>query len=327
MTSNTVSSSSHASAGPESATPSIAEDEEVAVASVGFVDNAKSGPQIRKLSTVSKMYDVDGDGELDDAEAAMRGMDKSNRGYLTNDKVYNLMLEQIALQRQFLRVKRIMFVLLALVVVLAISNLGTSFAAASLAKETTTSSNAEVIDKNTNEALSTQSSTSTYEIERTTITPEGERKLLTDTGSDDAIFTIDKKNCKQIYKQCKRGNDVTLFRMWRNGARSDYDLCPSTGTFSRNNKSTLINRWGETFTIEPIGDGHCEISGGAVLQKEGDICENLTECGPGMSCRRVEQFIAGCQRRCALRRFAAYMVEECKVDCDHSTCQALEMEY
>ena len=110
MTSNTASSSTHGSAGPESATPSIAEDEEVAVASVPVIDNSKSGPQYRKLSTVSRMYDVDGDGHLDDAEAAMRGMDKSNRGYLTNDKVYQLMKEQIEIQKQLFRVKRVVLV-------------------------------------------------------------------------------------------------------------------------------------------------------------------------------------------------------------------------
>ena len=218
------------------------------------------------------------------------------------------------------------FSLLALVVILALSNLGTSFAAASLAKDTTTSSNAEMVDKKTNEGLSTQSSSSAYEMESTVITSDGERKLA-DTESEDAVFTIDKKNCKQIYKQCKRGNTVTLFRMWGNGARSDYDLCPSTGTFSRNNKSTLMNRWGETFTIEPIGDGHCEVSGGAVLQRQGDICNNGNDCGLGMGCRRVETFIAACQRRCALRRFAPHLVEQCKDDCDFPTCQAIEMEY
>ena len=45
------------------------------------------------LSEVGKMYDIDGDGKLDEAEQAMRDLDKTNRGYLTNDKVYELMLE------------------------------------------------------------------------------------------------------------------------------------------------------------------------------------------------------------------------------------------
>ena len=45
------------------------------------------------LSSVGKMYDIDGDGKLDEAEQAMRDLDKTGRGYLTNDKVYELMME------------------------------------------------------------------------------------------------------------------------------------------------------------------------------------------------------------------------------------------
>lgn len=39
------------------------------------------------LSVTSKAYDLDGDGKLNEAEQAMRDLDKSNRGFLTNDKV------------------------------------------------------------------------------------------------------------------------------------------------------------------------------------------------------------------------------------------------
>lgn len=45
------------------------------------------------LSDIGKMYDVDGDGVLDEAEQAMRDLDKTGRGHLTNEKVYELMLE------------------------------------------------------------------------------------------------------------------------------------------------------------------------------------------------------------------------------------------
>ena len=63
--------------------------------------------------------------------------------------------------------------------ILAISNLGTSFAATSIVKDTTTSPNGELTDKHTNEALSTQTSAESIEFERTAITPTGGRKLCT----------------------------------------------------------------------------------------------------------------------------------------------------
>lgn len=45
----------------------------------------------KSLSTVSKMYNINGDGKLDEVEVAMRAMDASNRGHLTNDEFYPMM--------------------------------------------------------------------------------------------------------------------------------------------------------------------------------------------------------------------------------------------
>lgn len=65
---------------------------------------------MRKLSTTARMYDVNGDGVLDETEMAMRNLDKSGRGFLTNDKVYKLMREQLATQAKLFQAKRIIFV-------------------------------------------------------------------------------------------------------------------------------------------------------------------------------------------------------------------------
>jgi hypothetical protein len=94
-------------------------------------DRAKS-----TMSLTSKMYDVDGDGKLDETEKAMREMDTENRGYLTNEKVYKIMLEQMQLQQEVFGLKRMSLVFLAIVFILSLATLGTSFAAAMLAKDT-----------------------------------------------------------------------------------------------------------------------------------------------------------------------------------------------
>ena len=57
------------------------------------VNLRNSSMQSMALSSVGEMYDIDGDGKLDEAEQAMRDLDKTGRGYLTNDKVYELMIE------------------------------------------------------------------------------------------------------------------------------------------------------------------------------------------------------------------------------------------
>ena len=92
------------STAPESPTPSVTEVD------LGNEDGGGKSTTIRsRMSTISKMYDIDGDGQLDEAEQAMRDMDKSNRGYLTNEKVYKMMQEQMETQRQLFHVKRMMF--------------------------------------------------------------------------------------------------------------------------------------------------------------------------------------------------------------------------
>ncbi|KAL3827651.1 hypothetical protein ACHAXA_000524 [Cyclostephanos tholiformis] len=202
---------------------------------------------LRKLSTFSKKYDVNGDGTLDAAEMAMRDMDDSMRGYLTNEKVYAMMQEHLQTQNRLFRVRRIMFALLALVGILAISNLGTSFAAASLAKDTTTSPNAELTNKYTHEALSTQTSAESIEFERTIITPDGGRKLCTAEGSDvdcetTSFLTISNVMCQKMISHCSRGNTVNLKRTWKNGDISSFNICPFTsGTLSKTSQSRLKN--------------------------------------------------------------------------------------
>jgi hypothetical protein len=99
--------------------------------------NASALPAISKrLSVTSQKYDLDGDGKLDDAELAMREMDTDNRGYLTNDKVYKVMIDQMNLQREVFNLKRMAQALVLFIFILSLAMLGTSFAAATLAKDT-----------------------------------------------------------------------------------------------------------------------------------------------------------------------------------------------
>ena len=105
------------STAPESPTPSVEDDDfdtnEVAPSLTDFdsrhssdvaIPKANGNDVVKKrigrLSTVSRMYDVDGDGVLDEAEQQMRNMDKSGRGHLSNETVYKMMQEQIKTQKQ-----------------------------------------------------------------------------------------------------------------------------------------------------------------------------------------------------------------------------------
>ncbi len=70
-------------------------------------DRDDTGTKGTRLSMISKMYDIDGDGKLDKAELAMRNMDTSSRGYLTNDKVYELMQQNFQMQRDLFKFRHV----------------------------------------------------------------------------------------------------------------------------------------------------------------------------------------------------------------------------
>ncbi|KAL3800090.1 hypothetical protein ACHAW5_005669 [Stephanodiscus triporus] len=67
------------------------------------------------------------------------------------------------MQKSMFQMKKIIAGLLAFVFILALTNLGTSFASAILAKDTMTN-NGQLVDKNTNEAVATASAVNDYAV-------------------------------------------------------------------------------------------------------------------------------------------------------------------
>jgi len=88
-----------------------------------------------RLTKISAMYDLDGDGVLDEAEQAMRDRDVSGRGYLTNEEIYAIVQEELGAKRKAGHMKRLIGGLICFVVFLAMSNLATSWASATLARD------------------------------------------------------------------------------------------------------------------------------------------------------------------------------------------------
>ncbi|KAL9187457.1 hypothetical protein ACHAXT_001560 [Thalassiosira profunda] len=316
------------------ATPPVAEEDDM-VASIPRSSSSSKGAasttKLRKLSTVSRMYDIDGDGELDAAELAMRKMDSTGRGYLSNDKVYKIMQEQLETQKQLFRTRRVAFVLLALVVLLALSNLGTSFAAAHLAKDTTVTSTEALAHKQTGDTVGTQTTEESVEIERTTVDSAGRRRLCgkSDTGGvectlDNSDLTLSKRDCKRMLKHCKRGNKVNGVRTWRTGDQTITNICPSTGQRNKFGVSVLRNDLGESFEMAEDSDGNCWISGDAFRQQQGFICDIDSDCAPGLSCAVRQNFVDQCKQRCEWKRWAPHKVGQCKTGCEHPSCQAAD---
>jgi hypothetical protein len=120
------------------------------ITSSPLVSSRTSDQHHRQLSTISKKFDMDGKGYLDDTEQALRRLDSQNIGHLDVHKVYDLMKGlQTAqhsnaelmetLQKESRRngsLRRGIIALFAFTLLLTLANIGTSFAAARLAKDT-----------------------------------------------------------------------------------------------------------------------------------------------------------------------------------------------
>lgn len=293
---------------------------------------------VRKLSTFSKMYDTKGDGELDEAELAMREMDTSRRGHLKNEVVYDMMVESMKVHKQLFRTRRIMFFLLFLVVVLAIANLGTSFAAASLAKETSANEDDELTSKATGGTLATQNTEETLPMRRATVGSDGRRRLCQTTDQNgvgveddrevvecktESFLSLNREDCDRMVKKCGRGNSVGLIHDWGYGKESHFVVCPSMGTFDDYGPSRRRNVHGEEFYFERDGEDNCVLWGKAVGQEEGEICVADSDCTPGqgLACVHLDVDVEGCRNKCARRRWAPHKVAECQDNCDHPICK------
>lgn len=136
------------------------------------------GDEGRELSVVGQKYDINGDGVLDETEQAMRNMDKSGKGFITNDKVYELMKHQTEMQKQIFNMKKLTIGLVVFTFILALTNLGTAWAAATLAKDTTVNTETNALEAKGNRAmLGTMSTGNAIGVEEEFEEEQGSRRL------------------------------------------------------------------------------------------------------------------------------------------------------
>jgi len=123
----------------------------------------ESIPSPSNLSVVSKRYDLENKGYLDENEKMMRKFDKNNDGAMDLREVYNIVAEvrrqqnELAKDRKkMITMRKIIIGLVFFLFVLALSMLGVSFAAAKLAKDTRVNPETKSLtDKSSGETLAT----------------------------------------------------------------------------------------------------------------------------------------------------------------------------
>jgi hypothetical protein len=127
----------------------------------------------------NNIYDVDGDGKLDAIEQVMMKYDKDGDGTFSNAEIHAIIQEQLQAERKAKSMKHMIVGMSCFLSLLALSNLGTSFAAMFFAKELVADSDESVMRLTENGALaSVQSSVETLDLTPLSEEEYQERKLM-----------------------------------------------------------------------------------------------------------------------------------------------------
>lgn len=229
-------------------------------------------------SAASQRWDLDGDGVLDDAELALKNM-AAGDDELDMKQVHGLMMEHLQTQKSLWKFKKIAASFFVIIIVLALSNLATSFAAAYLSKDTVASGgDLKNMEGNT---LGMQT------------TAEHSEAFTLDT--EDAVETfleLDVDQGKMMVMECKADRTVHMSRTFKDGRITDYAFCPlPTGhkaAYDFRNPdlpSAEISTLSGPVIIAPNSDGSFyTISGTGVTSHAGFPCDETVDCDPDLIC-------------------------------------------
>jgi len=244
--------------------------------------NKATAARNNRLTKISAMYDLDGDGVLDEIEQAMRNRDVNNDGNLGNAEVYKIVRDQLKNQSDVHLYKRMAGGLVCLVAILSLSNFATSWASAILAQDTVADPVTGTIQsKATGEVMGYQNVG--YEIDLEPLTDEEfeERRLLVDSemGEDpdhedhvhrrlgrkddrNKLTTkigydhgkLKEKDLQELIRKCDGVNTVSMKRKWRNlDGSDDYDvdtICGPGTTVSKKGKKKKNKNKTKTRVVE-----------------------------------------------------------------------------
>lgn len=238
----------------------------------------------RKLSSISKLYDVDGDGVLDEYEQALRDMDQSNRGFVSNAKALSLLKEQIQLQKNLLNFKRIIIALSVFTLILALSNLGTAWAAAVLAKDTSVE-NGALVDRDSHQVLATNDNVLLVDGFVTDDARKPTGRFLETQIYSATVSTMSKTLAQALFTHCP--NPAYVDRVFPNGGIHNLQVCPSAS--SGTTKRTMGGAPTDIYTYDmpdskqlvvscPSNQVDCTMSGSALLLPAYLECIDPSDC-------------------------------------------------
>mmetsp|Transcript_17127 Transcript_17127/g.26076 ORF Transcript_17127/g.26076 Transcript_17127/m.26076 type:complete len:383 (-) Transcript_17127:281-1429(-) len=283
--------------------------------------NGKGGHLPR--SQESKIWDLDGDGVLNDAELALKNMAAGN-GEIDKQEIYKLMQEHISVQRSLWKFKRIAAAFFVLIVILGIANVGTSFAAAIIAKDTTASGGNLKEKGDGGKTLGTQTFADQTEAFVEPIDAKGVCSKLEGTCSGfykccpglvcnadteecendpnrtiTSVLEINVEQGKAMVEDCKLGRTVFLDRKFTHGTDMQLAICPPIG----GHKAIYDNKALSSLQIEtprgiviiaPNDEGtYYTATGEGVTSDKNFPCDETIDCDFGLVCHLEEMAYDG----------------------------------
>jgi len=298
----------------------------MAPGSQGLEENGNGSPKATRndkggylpRSRESAIWDLDGDGVLDDAELALKNM-AAGSGEIDKQEIYKLMQQHISVQRSLWKFKRIAAAFFVLIVILGIANVGTSFAAAIIAKDTVASGGNLKEKGDGGEILGTQTFADQTDAFVEPIDANGVCSKLEGTCSGfnkccpglvcnadteecendpnrtiTSVLEINVEQGKAMVEECKRGRTVFLDRKFTHGPDMQLAICPPIG----GHKAVYDNKALPSLQIEtpkgiaiiaPNDEGtYYTATGEGVTSDKNFPCDETIDCDFGLVCHLDE---------------------------------------
>ena len=223
------------------------------------------------LSMTSKLYDIRGEGHLDETEQTMRAMDHEGRGYLSNAQVYQILQDQSRMQQALSTAKRLLVFFAALLVILAVANIGIAFAAAKLAKDTTVQGDVLVV-KGTDNSVATNTHADLYDL------TTAQQVSSNGSNTTQVLTTMERSDAEAMYASCIGGGSVNLVRTWPGYRFNDViSLCPADSYPRIGDTYNFAYASGSNVQVDCSTDP-CVVSGGGLLQEVEQDCVYDQDC-------------------------------------------------
>ena len=192
--------------------------------------------------------------------------------------LHRLMKDHLDTQKDVWKLKKVAAALSGLVLLLALSNLGTSFAAAYLSKDTKTSQG-DLKDRD-GATLGMQTTSEVFDAFTSN------SKLVT------SFLELDVDQGRMMVTECMADRTVHMKRTFEDGRIAHYALCPiPTGHKAAYDFRNLdlpaleLETLSGPVTIAPNSDGtYYTITGTGVTSHAGFPCDDTVDCDPSLTC-------------------------------------------